>query len=435
MSDRKPERVLRAITEEPWAITEPWLETIHEIASRENLSPEAVAAREGSELANTRTVTARSGVAIVPFHGPIFRRANLMTRYSGATAISHLATDFTAALEDGDIRGILLDVDSPGGQVNGTQELADMIHAARDRKPIAAFVGGTGASGAYWLASAAETVITSDTALLGSIGVVLGVVDTRGAGEKAGIRTIEIVSSQSPRKRVDVDTEDGKGQLQAIVDALAEVFLGRVARNRGVPIDTVRAEFGRGGIFVGQGAVDARLADRVGTFESTLAELADRGRSRRTALSVAASLNSEEEAMAEDTKTAAAPTIDRAYLDANHADLVAQIRAEAATAERDRILGIEEVALPGHEKLVADMKKDPNCSVDQAARRILAAEKAAGNKQLRVLQADEDALAEEKPAAVMVDATTGENEAAASQQRMKAAAEAARKRRIGNSRS
>jgi hypothetical protein len=72
-------------------------------------------------------------------------------------------------------------------------------------------------------------------------------------------------------KRPDPTTEDGKAEIQRTVDALGEIFVGTVARNRGVSADTVLSDFGRGGVYVGQAAVDAGLADEVGSYESVLA--------------------------------------------------------------------------------------------------------------------------------------------------------------------
>jgi ClpP class serine protease len=114
-----------------WAITKPALEQILEIAARDNLDPEAVAAKLGRPLKNTQTVDERDGVAILPMQGPIFPKANLFTEISGATSIQVLATDFTAALNDPASRGIAIDCDTPGGAVSGVNEFAQMIYDSR----------------------------------------------------------------------------------------------------------------------------------------------------------------------------------------------------------------------------------------------------------------------------------------------------------------
>lgn len=268
---------MRAFTyaaDRPWAITEAGLRQILEVAERAHPSPEAVAARLGRPLENTRTVDVRDGVAIVPVVGPIFRYANLFTEISGATSIEVLARDFNQALEDPGVRAIALNVNSPGGEADGVNELSRLIYDARNRKPIVAYIGGIGASGAYWLASAADQVIAEESALLGSVGVVATFRDTRERDAKAGVVNYEVVSSQSPLKRPDPATDAGRNQIQTIVDAQAEIMVGAIARNRGISADRVLADFGQGNLLSASQAVAAGMADRLGTCEGLVSALA-----------------------------------------------------------------------------------------------------------------------------------------------------------------
>ena len=202
----------------PWLIQRESLETILAIAQRYG-DPEALQARQGRPLDNTRTVTMRDGVAVIPITGPIFRHANLFTEISGATSTDVLARDIQTALDNPSVRGIVLDIDSPGGEATGINELAELIHAGRKLKPIKAYGGGTVASAAYWLGAAADELIIDSTALLGSIGVVMSYLDTSVRDAKADVQRIEIVSSQSPDKRVDPSTDEGRAKVQATVDA------------------------------------------------------------------------------------------------------------------------------------------------------------------------------------------------------------------------
>lgn len=262
-------RAFRLACTVPWAIEPSALRQILEIAARENLSREVVEAQLGRKLDNTHTATMREGVATIPVEGPLFRRADFFTQVSGATAIDTLATDLRAALDDASVGGILLSVDSPGGEVNGVQEFADMVYAARREKPIWAYISDLGASAAYWIASAASEVAVAETALAGSIGAVIAVRDSA----KDTAKMVEFVSSQSPRKRLDPHTETGKGALQVMVDDLADVFVATVARNRGVSVETVLSDFGAGGLLIGSKAASAGLVDRVSSYEATHAAL------------------------------------------------------------------------------------------------------------------------------------------------------------------
>lgn len=238
-----------------------------DIAQESRKTPEAIAREMGKEMKNTNAVSIRDGIAVIKVSGPLFRYANLMTRICGATSYELLAQDFNKALQDVNIKGILLDVDSPGGEVNGCSEIADMIYQARGIKPIVAYASGYCCSGAYWIASACDKILAADTAILGSIGVV-SIFEKDDDG-----KTIEIVSSQSPNKRPDINTEEGKAKIQARVDELAEVFIAKVARNRGITAVDVVEKFGAGDVSVGQYAVRAGLADGLASFEGVIAGL------------------------------------------------------------------------------------------------------------------------------------------------------------------
>lgn len=263
-----------------WAMEERSLEMLLEIAAREHdVTPEALAAYQAKSLANANRANSRDGVAILDAIGPLFRRANLMTAISGATSYDILRQDLQAALDNPAIKAIILNIDSPGGEANGTSELAQAVYDARGAKPIIAYIGGTGASAAYWLASAADQVVIAPTAVLGSIGVQVAY---RESAPKAGEKVYRFVSAQSPNKNPEIGTPAADAQIQQTIDAMAGVFVGDVARNRQNAIgaesfekatETVLTDFGKGGIFVGQAAVEAGLADSIGTFETVLAGL------------------------------------------------------------------------------------------------------------------------------------------------------------------
>lgn len=229
---------------------------------------EAILLHGGGKLEGSRRALLRDGVAVVPVLGPIFRRANLMTELSGATSLELVARDLSVAMASESVKSILLEIDSPGGEVSGVAELAGHLMAMNRKKPVCAYVGGSGASAAYWLAAACGGITASSTALLGSIGVLAAYRKDRG-------EEVTIVSSQSPRKKSSLETDEGRQEAQRVVDELAAVFVGDVARYRAVSEATVLNDFGQGGVMVGRRAVQAGLADRIGTLESTLRALAE----------------------------------------------------------------------------------------------------------------------------------------------------------------
>lgn len=374
----------------PWAIWQPALQTILAIAADEPPPPEALArwkhhgdpaalaARQGQPLAGARHVTIRDGVAVVSMVGPVFRRANLMTEHSGATSLEMLAADFAAAVASPQVQSILLDVDSPGGEANGVAEFAAMVRASP--KPVTAYVGGTAASAGYWVAAAAHEVVVARTAWLGSIGVVMAHRDTSERDARSGVKTVEFVSSQSPAKRLDPATDAGRAAIQARIDRLADEFVAAVAGYRGVAAEDVLAKFGAGDVLIGADAVAAGMADRLGDFESILAAMAAR-----------VSTPSKGSLMTEQTTIQAAPpAVTLATLAASHPDLVTALRAEGAKVERERILGIQAAALPGHDALVAKCIAD-GVDLGATATMIMAAEKARAAGQVEALRTAEPA--------------------------------------------
>ncbi|WP_244158842.1 S49 family peptidase [Azotobacter beijerinckii] len=345
------------------------LDALLAIADRQG-NPEALEARLGRPLDNTRAVTLRDGVAVIPITGPIMRYANLFTRISGATSTQELATDLRTALDDPKVKAIVLNIDSPGGEATGINELADMVYAARSRKPIKAYVGGTGASAAYWIASAAGEVVVDDTALLGSIGVVLEVAVRQA---EAGQKRYTLVSSNAPNKRPDVETERGRAEIAKTIDALADVFTAKVARNLGVKPEKVAAMGDHGGVRVGAAAVEAGLAHRTGSLEALIAELSGRS---GTWVGIAPTVV---RTTAEFRAAIAAGVDPRTIQIGNLNAIRAQAAAAAILAERERAKRIRAMAVRGLED-TATAAIASGISAEAAALSLLKAAKERGIK-------------------------------------------------------
>ena len=395
-------RAVDAILSEPWAILQDNLDQILAIAERElaEIDIEALEARIGRRLENGQVTAVRDGVAIVPVTGPIFRRANLLTRISGATSIDVLATDITTALEDPAVKAVVLNIDSPGGQMNGNNELAKMIAASRGLKPIVAYVGGAGASAAYWIASAAERIVVDETAALGSIGVLLALPRGRGDGP------IEFVSSNAPKKRPDIASDAGRAQVQALADKLGRVFAESVAANRGLPVERIEAEFGQGDLLIGADAVAAGMADAIGSLESVIAALAQ-GDDRRSRTPGPSGPLLKDSATMTHTP-AAAPAADAGQPTDTGTDTGAtpavpaappQAAIQAAVdAERARILAIDEATMPGFEAMALAAKAD-GTPAPVFAQRVLAEQKRRIGQVAEQLKAETPAMPAAPPAA------------------------------------
>ena len=274
--------VFDAAASAPWAMLPERVEEIVAIAARESAAtPEVLEAYRGQQAQKAERAKVRDGVGILYVEGPLFKRANLFVELSGATSYDILRRDLQALMDDPTITAVMMMVDSPGGEANGCDEMARAVHDFRGKKPMTAFVSGQACSGAYWIASQADEIVVSDAAILGSIGVVLGIQDKSAADEKRGVRTIEFVSSQSPGKRPDLSTDLGRARIQKMVDDLATVFVEAVARGRGVSAEDVISKFGGGGVEVGSRAVALGMADRIGSVEAEISALKSRATQAR----------------------------------------------------------------------------------------------------------------------------------------------------------
>lgn len=234
--------------------------------------PNALEAYRAAKAEQGQRLGVRGDVGVLYVRGPLLKRESWISGLLGLTTYETLRRDFQVMLDEPRLKSLILHVDSPGGEANGCDELAAAIFAARGKKPITAFVSGMACSAAYWIASAADRIVVSDLAVLGSIGVVVEASSRRREGEK------EFVSSMSPGKRPDINTDEGLARVQKMVDDLANVFVKAVSKHRGVTAQSVISKFGAGGVEIGANAVKAGMADEVGQFEATLARMQARAK-------------------------------------------------------------------------------------------------------------------------------------------------------------
>lgn len=217
------------------------------------------------------------GVAIVPITGILTKRPTIWGRIFQETVTGGVEADLRTALDLPAVKAVILAIDSPGGGVDGTAELASFIFKARGEKPIVAWTDGTMASAAYWIGSAAGQVfISGDTVQVGSIGVVAAHRDFSGAEARLGVKTTEVVAGRYKRIASSYAplTEEGRGAIQEAVDYIYSAFVADVARFRGVSEDAVLDRMADGKVFFGKQAIEAGLADGVTTLEALVSRLA-----------------------------------------------------------------------------------------------------------------------------------------------------------------
>jgi signal peptide peptidase SppA len=391
------------IINDAWAVTPEMFQEIQRIYVARMMGPKldkeeiiaAIEAKTGQPFKpSTYGSRVQDGVAVLNVEGVLARRMNMMMYISGGTSMEQVQNDFMAAVNDPAVKGIILDIDSPGGTVSGTEELANAIFTARGSKPIIAYTGSTMASAAYWVGAAADAVyISGNTPQVGSIGVVGSHVDVSRREEQMGIKTTEI--SAGKYKRIASSyaplTEEGRAVLQESVDSAYTAFVDAVAQFRGTTTDDVLNRMADGRVFRGRQAIDAGLVDGVSTLDDLINSM-NQGRPitgvpSKSAISIMhapagapTAANETEENM----NTVA--ELKEKYPDlclsliaegeAGMAAAVAAARQEGAAAELQRILAVEAQLIPGHEALIASFKADGKTTGPEAAAAIIAAEKA-----------------------------------------------------------
>jgi signal peptide peptidase SppA len=275
MNNKVPINVLNAIYDGRWAILPDKLDLLVSIANRTHSDIEAVLSKPLEQRIAGSRVDVRDGAAIINIIGPIIPRATMFSDISGAVSAEDLALKFGEAIEDHDIKAIVLNIDSPGGNIVNVHELSDMIYNARGKKPVIAYTGGLCASAAYWIASACDKIIADKTAFLGSIGVVAAWTDDSEARKKEGLKDYELVSSQSPNKRQDLNSKEGRAALQAELDGLADIFIDDIAQKRGTNSQFVNDNYGKGGVMLALQAIQVGMADELGSLEGVIQSIKD----------------------------------------------------------------------------------------------------------------------------------------------------------------
>ncbi|HRW16410.1 MAG: S49 family peptidase [Amaricoccus sp.] len=243
------------------------------------LSPEARGPmlRIGSEDRDTAGYAVTDGgIAVVPVLGPLLTRGDWLTSLLGATDYGALGRTLEAAFSDPSAQAVVLELDSPGGEVGGLFDLVDRIGALRESsgRPLWAVAGEAALSAAYAIASAAERIYVTRTAEIGSIGIVAAHIDTTGADAMAGRKwtLVHAGARKTDGNSHEPLSDRALAAIQTDVDALHAELCALVARNRRLTPETVRAT--EAAIWRGSRGIAASFADRLGTLDQALADLA-----------------------------------------------------------------------------------------------------------------------------------------------------------------
>ena len=223
--------------------------------------------------ANSQLSAYPDNVSVVPIHGTLVHRGNLSTMSGGLLSYTRIEAMLASALDDPDTNTIVLDIDSPGGEVSGAFDLADYIYNSRSIKPIYALINDTGCSAAYLLASSASRIYGTRTMNVGSIGVRMVLEDRSEANAKSGIKYTTITAGDhkadySPNHPI---SESALKRAQASVNTVYDLFIATVARNLSVDESLPRST--QALVYQGQDAIDIGLVHELvhkNTFMASL---------------------------------------------------------------------------------------------------------------------------------------------------------------------
>lgn len=315
-SPRALTHIVDALLEFPWAIRPSKLSAIVDVVTRrmggDSLSASDLAQYDSPKpqtlaapLAAAPPSGGRGGiVAVLPLMGVIMPRVGLLEAMSGAQGLIDFRQQFRGLVRDPDVTAIVLDVDSPGGSVSGVPEMAEEIRAARGKKRVWAVADPTAASAAFWLATQAERFVVTPSGMVGSVGVIAAHEDLSRALEIKGITTTLITSSpfKAEGNPYEPLSDEARAEIQRVVDSYHGDFERALAAGRGVSVAHVRANFGQGRMARASEAVDARMADAVGTLDDVLAELGARPRGEARAMQDAPHVEAREASVAIDAE-------------------------------------------------------------------------------------------------------------------------------------
>jgi len=224
-------------------------------------APSHLASMEGIDVAQPRAGVGRDGVAVLEIRGPVTKYGTSLSEAGSTLRMRQLIREYAA---DRKVKSLMLLIDSPGGTVCGTPDLADAV--AKFGKPTAAYIEDCGCSAAYWIASQCDTVYCNSAASVGSIGVYSVLVDS---SEQAGMLGLKVHTiSSGPLKGAGVDgtviTDEQLADAQRSVDSINRLFTAAVVAGRGFTDEQV-ASVATGQVWIGEEAVALGLVDGIAT--------------------------------------------------------------------------------------------------------------------------------------------------------------------------
>lgn len=298
-----------------WAIRSQELESLCARFAQLGARPSAESSAQGLSQGEAAELPYEldSALAIIPVVGPMSKRGDLCR---GLISMQSVGIAVRQAAADHRVRAILLDIDSPGGTVDGIEELATSVRAAAEQKPLYAFANGLMASAAYWLGACAREIAAPATAEVGSIGVLMAHWEISKLADAMGYK-FNVISAgkyKAMGNSVEPLSDEARAYLQTGIDGLYDLFLNAVALGRGVDKDTAQA-MADGKVFLAGEALGIGLIDRLESRESFINHIHEEVRMDLTTLKKEAP----------------------GALSEHRAEVEAEMKAEAAKSQQDAV--------------------------------------------------------------------------------------------------
>lgn len=206
----------------------------------------------------------KDGIANIPIIGELSEKPAMSAALFGAdqTTFGSIIDNINKAEADYSVEKIVFQIDSPGGNVHGTDQTAMAIRAIN--KPTESHVHNMAASAAFWLAAQTDKIIAmTPTAEFGSIGVAAEIIDDSERDKSRGIKVHKIVSTGAEKKEMNASTATGRGEIKERLNEIHNIFVSRIAEGRGVSEETVREDFGKGGVLIASKALEVGMIDGI----------------------------------------------------------------------------------------------------------------------------------------------------------------------------
>ncbi|HCT1428430.1 TPA: S49 family peptidase [Morganella morganii] len=213
------------------------------------------------------------GIAIIPVYGTLVQKLGTLRPYSGMTGYDGIRRVFLTAVNDPEVKGICLDIDSPGGEVAGCFDLVDLIYAERGKKPIHAILSENAFSAAYAIASAADKIYVPRTGGVGSVGVIVIHCDWSQRIKDDGLK-VSIITYGNRKAESNpyvALSDEAKAAIQHDVDEMGRLFVSTVSRNRGLSETVIRNT--QAACYLAAEGVQMGLADAVASPDVAFQEL------------------------------------------------------------------------------------------------------------------------------------------------------------------